>query len=858
MFHILLINFCDALVISLKTIYKSARLASFHLSMRKHLLKYPFLLASISVTGLLLILRQFGGLDAWEMAIYDDLTRRQPYVDQESRILVVEITEQDIRTQQRAIMSDQIIAETLAILQRHDPSVIGLDIFRDIPQHPGNDQLREELTASNIVVINELGDLAEGMIPAPEYVPPERVGFNDFALDPDGILRRHLMYAFAGDETFYSFSLRLSLEYLKEKQLELDVYPDFLQIGETVFPRLSPGAGGYQSIDAAGYQVLLRYRSPDRITHKISLTEILNGQFDPAWIENKVVLIGTTARTSKDYFSTPYSANVESSPSEHKLAGVLVHAQLTSQILSTVLDQSSLIWFWPEWMEIVWMAGWALVGGAIAWWLKHPVWLVGAVTIALASLFGTCWTLFALAGWVPCVAPALSLGITAGCVMTYRVFHITYYDALTGLPNRALFLKQAQRTIVTRPKKSPALSAAILFLDLNRFKVINESFGHQAGDQLLVKAANRIKACIPANNPVARVGGNEFAVFFSRIKDTETVAAIADEMQAALNEPIPLNDQEIFITTSVGIAMSAVEDGTIQPDTLLRDAHTAMYRAKALGKPRQLFATSMHNVAVSRLQLESELRQAIKHQEFVLHYQPIVSLETGKITGFEALVRWQHPKRGFVSPGQFIPVAEETGLIIPMGRWILAEACQQMHTWHQQFPQPQPLVIGVNLSSRQFTHPKLIEEIEQILTETQLDHLTLKLEITESMAMSDVESAIDMLLRLKKMNLTLSIDDFGTGYSSLSYLHRFPTDILKVDRSFVSRMENGDEDAEIVKTIISLSHNLGMGVVAEGVETESQLAALRSLNCEYGQGYFFAKPMSAADAKQLLERSPTW
>ncbi|MEM9213461.1 MAG: EAL domain-containing protein [Cyanobacteria bacterium P01_F01_bin.150] len=858
MIHIVLTSCCDALVISLKTIYQSTCLPHGYLSVRKYLLKYPFLLASISVMGLLLIFRQIGGLDTWEMVIYDYLTRRQSHTSQESRILVVEITEQDIRTQQRAIMSDQVIAETLASLQMHNPAVVGLDIFRDIPQPPGNTELREQLKFSNVVVINELGDLAEGMVPAPDYVLSERVGFNDFVLDPDDILRRHLMYAFDEEETFYSFSLRLSLKYLEKQKKNLKVTPSFLQIGETVFPRLRPGAGGYQSIDTAGYQVLLRYRSPDQIAHRVSLTEVLNGQFDPASVENKIVLIGTTARTSKDYFSTPYSASVEGNRAEHKLAGVLVHAQLTSQILSTVLDQSQLIWFWPEWMEIAWMMSWALIGGTIAWWLKHPMELGSAVGIALTSLFGVCWMLFVLAGWVPFVAPALSLVITAGCVMTYRAFHVTHYDALTGLPNRSLFLQQAQRTITTIPKKTPALSAAILFLDLNRFKVINESFGHQAGDQLLIKVARRIKACVPPNNPLARVGGNEFVVLLSRIKDAETVAAIADEMQAALNEPICLNNQEIFMTTSVGIAMSAIEGREIQADTLLRDAHTAMYRAKALGKSRQLFANSMHTVAVSRLQLESELRQAIKHREFVLNYQPIVSLKTGRIKGFEALVRWQHPKRGFVSPGQFIPVAEETGLIIPMGRWILEEACRQMHGWHQKFSQSQPLVIGVNLSSRQFTHPKLIDEIEQILVETQLDHRTLKLEITESMAMSDVESAIDMLLRLKKMNLTLSIDDFGTGYSSLSYLHRFPTDILKVDRSFVSRMENGDEDAEIVKTIISLGHNLGMGIVAEGVETESQLETLRLLGCEYGQGYFFAKPMAAKDAEQMLERSPTW
>lgn len=838
-----------------KSISKHHGVTHASLAIQKQCLRYPFLLASLSVTGMLLLLRQLGGLYSWEVGMYDYLTRQRSYSNQEARILVVEITEQDIRQQNQAIMSDRIIAETIAALQTHSPTVIGLDIFRDIPEPPGHEQLRQELSASNVIVINELGDLADSMIPAPDYVEEERVGFNDFVLDADEILRRYLIYASLGAETFYSFSLRLSLKYLEQQQPQFIVRPDYLQIGTTVFPRLNQEAGGYHHIDASGYQTMIRYQSHDRIMQKISLTQVLNGNVNPEWIKDKIVLIGTTARTSKDYFSTPYSANLYGSPTDHKLAGVLVHAQLTHQILSAVLDQSSLIWFWPEWLEVLWIASWAALGGAIAWWLKHPLYLGVAVAIALSILFSACWILFAFAGWVPFAAPALGLLMAAGCMVTYRVFHVTHYDALTGLPNRALFLQQSQRMIATMPRQS---SVAILFLDLNRFKVINESFGHQAGDTLLIQAAKRIKSCVLSQYPIARVGGNEFAVLLPKIEDEETVGAIADNIQATLNEPIVLNDQEIFITTSVGIAMGAVEQEDIQADKLLRDAHTAMYRAKALDKPRQLFAISMHNSAVSRLQLEAELRQAIKRQEFVLNYQPMVSLKTGKITGFEALVRWQHPKRGFVSPGQFIPAAEETGLIIPMGRWILAEACRQMHAWHHQFPEYGRLVIGVNLSSRQFTHPKLIEEIEQTLKETQLDHLSLKLEITESMAMSDVESAIDMLLRLKKMNLTLSIDDFGTGYSSLSYLHRFPTDILKVDRSFVSRMENGDEDAEIVKTIISLGHNLGMGIVAEGVETESQLAALRSLNCEYGQGYFFAKPMSSTDAEAILKRSPVW
>ena len=326
-----------------KSIFQSSRFVNHRLTLKKRFLQYPFLLASLSVTGMLLTLRQVGGLDSWEVGMYDYLTRRQHYSGQEARILVVEITEEDIREQNQAIMSDRTIAQTIKSLQVHGPTVIGLDIFRDIPEPPGHDLLKQELGASNVIVINELGDLSTSMIPAPDYVDQERVGFNDFVLDTDDILRRYLIYASLGQESFYSFSLRLSLKYLEKHQPqdEFVVRPQYLKIGATVFPRLNSEAGGYHLIDASGYQSMIRYQLHDRIMRKISLTEVLNGDVDPEWVTDKVVLIGTTARTSKDYFSTPYSANLYGSPTEHKLAGVLVHAQLTHQILSAVLDQSS-------------------------------------------------------------------------------------------------------------------------------------------------------------------------------------------------------------------------------------------------------------------------------------------------------------------------------------------------------------------------------------------------------------------------------------------------------------------------------------------------------------------------------------
>jgi EAL domain-containing protein (putative c-di-GMP-specific phosphodiesterase class I) len=315
-----------------------------------------------------------------------------------------------------------------------------------------------------------------------------------------------------------------------------------------------------------------------------------------------------------------------------------------------------------------------------------------------------------------------------------------------------------------------------------------------------------------------------------------------------------LNQQEISTTVSIGIAISEPEEA-IQADDLIRNAHTAMNRAKALGKDRhEIFSAGMRTQVINRLQLESDLRQAIKKQEFVLYYQPILDLKTETIIGFEALVRWQSPERGFVSPGEFIPLAEETGLIIPLGEWILKQACQQMHQWHQQFSREIPLIISVNLSIRQFSQPNLVEMVAQTIRETNLVPNSLKLEITESMVMDNVESAIEILESLKALNLRLSMDDFGTGYSSLSYLHRFPMDTIKVDQSFVRRIKDNGDDSEIARTVVMLGHNLGMDIIAEGIETVNQKQILQSLDCEYGQGYLFSKPVPVELVPDLLRK----
>ena len=431
-----------------------------------------------------------------------------------------------------------------------------------------------------------------------------------------------------------------------------------------------------------------------------------------------------------------------------------------------------------------------------------------------------------------------------------RLLHDALHDALTGLPNRALFMDHL-RLAVERARRRESRQFAVLFLDLDRFKVINDSLGHMVGDQLLVGIAHRLEDCLRPGDLVARLGGDEFTVLLEDIGSVSEATAVAERLQRELSRPFALAGREVFTTVSIGIAPSTV--GHDRPENFLRDADTAMYCAKMLGKARhEVFDKNMHARAVTQLQLETDLRRAVEREEFFVQFQPIVSLETGGIRSFEALVRWRHPEHGLISPGAFIPVAEETGLIVPLGRWVLTEACRQMRLWQTQHPERPPLSVSVNLSSKQFTQPDLIAQIQQALEETGLAPSSLKLEITESVVMENIEKAAEMLRELRALGVELSIDDFGTGYSSLSYLHRFPIDTLKIDRSFVTRMAENNENMEIVRTIVMLAHNLKMNVVAEGVETEQQLMQLMALGCGYAQGFYFSKPLDAKIATRLL------
>ncbi len=430
-------------------------------------------------------------------------------------------------------------------------------------------------------------------------------------------------------------------------------------------------------------------------------------------------------------------------------------------------------------------------------------------------------------------------------------------DPLTGLANRVLFMDRLDR-LVARSRTHSHRDFAVFFLDVDRFKIINDSLGHVVGDELLLALARRLENALRVDDVVvrsnrehtlARLGGDEFTILLDGVGGAEA-QGIASRLLGAAAEPFRLQGRDVFTSVSIGIVMSAPRYQLA--GEMVRDADTAMYQAKALGKARcEVFNESMLAAAERRLQLESELRRGIEHDEFRLHYQPIVALKTGTLTGFEALLRWQHPERGLISPGEFIPTAEETGLIVPIGNWVLSEACRQMRGWDDEFGAGESLIINVNLSAKQCMHPDLVADVSRILKDTGFPASRLKLEITETVLLEHSNQVREVLDRLRAMGVQLGLDDFGIGYSSLSYLQKFPFQTLKIDRSFVSRMED-PANAEIVRAIIALAAGLEMNVTAEGVETPEQLAGLQELSCQSGQGFYFAKPLPSADVRAML------
>ncbi|MGD1713653.1 putative bifunctional diguanylate cyclase/phosphodiesterase [Dapis sp. BLCC M172] len=425
------------------------------------------------------------------------------------------------------------------------------------------------------------------------------------------------------------------------------------------------------------------------------------------------------------------------------------------------------------------------------------------------------------------------------------------HDSLTNLQNRAWFLERLSH-VLEIAKRDATYFFSILLIDINRFQVLNTSLGYPTGDQILREFANLLQTIIRSEDSVARCGGDEFAILVENSQSCGEGIRLAQRIQEGLKSPFKFDQQEVIISVSIGIVCdcNVYENG----ENILRDAHLAMKEAKESSQvDYAIFNQDMHSLTLKILELEQDLQQALKRQEFILYYQPIISLTSQNLVGFETLLRWQHTKKGFIPPGEFIPIAEETGLIVEIDDWVFRNACLQLKAWQENFPQARNIFLSVNLSARQLNNSSLTNKIQQILTETQVSGENIKLEITETTLMENAVKAVDILSELQQLNIKLSMDDFGTGYSSLSYLQKFPLNSLKIDRYFVNQMDNSQEDLEIVGTIIALAHTLEMEVIAEGIETAAQLDILQSLGCEYGQGYFLSYPLKVEDATAYFE-----
>ncbi|HEY5545431.1 MAG TPA: EAL domain-containing protein [Gemmatimonadaceae bacterium] len=437
-----------------------------------------------------------------------------------------------------------------------------------------------------------------------------------------------------------------------------------------------------------------------------------------------------------------------------------------------------------------------------------------------------------------------------------RLRHESVHDPLTGLPNRALFMRRLADA-THRARRGHDGLFAVLFLDVDGFKVVNDSMGHHVGDEMLVSIARRLEGCVRGGDIVARLGGDEFAILLERIIDVRDAAMVAERVQEALHAPVRVGGYEHATSASIGVALST--GASELPEYVLRSADIAMYRAKNSGRGRyEMFDRAMHAEALTRLQIETDLRHAFEREEFFLHYQPIISLAEGRIIGAEALIRWRHFERGIVSPATFVPVAEDTGLVVPLGRWVLREACRQAYAWQSSAADGQHFAISVNLSVREFAQPDLVRTVASILDETGLPPKALRLEITESAIIGQKHPAIETVQQLRALGVGIHLDDFGTGYSALSYLHRLPLDAVKVDRAFISSIDQEERPLYVVKAIVSLAHAIGLEVVAEGVTNLRQLELLRGIGCDLAQGFIFSRPCNIEDMEGLLAKGPRW
>ena len=440
--------------------------------------------------------------------------------------------------------------------------------------------------------------------------------------------------------------------------------------------------------------------------------------------------------------------------------------------------------------------------------------------------------------------------ITERKAIEQQLTHDSLHDAMTGLPNRVLFLDRLGQAIEYCKRRSE-YTFAVLFVDIDQFKVINDSLGHLIGDQLLIAAGKRMENCLRSSDTVARLGGDEFAILLEITGEKNSAAAIAEKLQTNLNVPIQLDGHELYVTASIGIVMSVA--GYTHPEEILRDADIAMYKAKSSGKARfEIFDVKMRSHAFSRLEMEQDLRSALENREFQLYYQPIMSMESNQLVSFEALIRWIHPTRGLLLPGEFLPTAEESGLILPIEKWVLHEACVQLKQWHEIYPSLQNVSINVNISNRHFAQSNFIDGVVKALNTSELKAESLKLEITENVLISNYAAANEVFTKLRSLGVQLEIDDFGSGYSALGYLQHFPISAIKIDKSFVDEIGKSRRGIELIRAIVSMARELGMEAIAEGIETDEQLDQLKALSCPLGQGFLLSKPLDKQAAERVL------
>ncbi|BBC24572.1 EAL domain-containing protein [Pseudanabaena sp. ABRG5-3] len=835
-----------------------------------------FLLSSGSVYLLIFGLRWLGWLQPSEWAAFDLFIQLRPVEPVDERIIIVGVQESDIRYLGKWPVSDLVLAKILNKIRVQQPKVIGLDLYRDIPVGEGYAELEQVFkTTPNLIGIEKsIGDRFNTVIaPPPTLKALGQVAANDVIVDPDGRLRRALLYPMpAGNEGIPSLGLAVALAYLKEKGIEPQSSTGgYLQLGKTIFKPLESSDGSYVRTDAGGYQILMNYHGSSLKFRQVSLEDVLENRIPANLMRDRIVLIGAQTPSLNDIFYTPYSSNFIASPTQ--ISGVEFQANIIKMVVGSVLEDRPLIKVWTDVWEELWIAGWAIIGSAIVaiCATRRFLLLVSSVLFFAVVLIGSTYLLFLAGWWIP-FAPCVLTYTVSMLVMQSYVYvarlrelnaalsdsiellaHDASHDALTGLPNRNLFMDRVEHAI-KYSKRHPSYLFAIFFIDLDRFKMINDSLGHNVGDLFLQEIAKLLQSCLRSIDTVARIGGDEFTILIDDIQDVSEALIVADRILNRFLSPVMINGEAIYPSASIGIVINTQDYNSCVD--LLRDADIAMYRAKDLGKGRYtLFDQEMYEQTLRLTQLESELHYALEHQEFELYYQPIVSLKNERLTGFEALIRWKNPKRGFISPIEFIPLAEDTGLIVAVGDWVMQEACQQLQDWLHKFPEAANLKMSINLASHQIRESDLLDKLDLILSKTGIDGNSIRLEITESTLMDQSEQTINKLSQLRARNIQLSIDDFGQGYSSLSYLHRFPINILKIDRAFVNQMTDGGENIEIVRTITVLAHTLNMSVVAEGVETQQQADILKGLGCEFGQGYLFSRPLTAADAEMAIAKS---